>query len=199
MKRILNGRSILVALGLLVPLAPPLAAGRWSPTGRLATASREAAGDVFPLDCFSGPGIEGESTLPTLSEGRLGGINRLAYLWREPERGDLVGIWTGTGLMAKHVVGLPGERLAVHDGVLRVNGVALAEPYVEFSDRWRQVREGRLDPGCFLVAGDNRSASVMVAVGRARIVGRLVTFASLWRKHPQVDHREPISRIRGGS
>jgi signal peptidase I len=135
--------------------------------------------------------------LPTLAEGEVGGINKLAYLWRKPERGDLVGIWTGTELMAKRVVGLPGERVAVHDGVLWVDGAPLAEPYVEFSDPWKQVREGTIEPGCFLVAGDNRSASVMALVGRSRIVGRLVTFASQPRRHPQVDPREPVSGIRG--
>jgi signal peptidase I len=126
--------------------------------------------------------IEGRSMLPTLAEGQVGGINRLAYRWREPKRGDLVAIWTGTEFMAKRVVGLPGERLAVRNGVLWVNGAPLAEPYVEFSDRWRQVREGTIEPGCMLVAGDNRSTSVIAVVGRDRIVGRLVTLGSLWRR-----------------
>ena len=126
--------------------------------------------------------IQGQSMLPTLAEGEVGGINKLAYLRREPERGDLVGVWTGTELMAKRVVGLPGEQVAVHDGVLWVNGAPLAEPYVEFSDRWRQVREGTIEPGCMLVAGDNRSTSVIAVVGRDRIVGRLVTLGSLWRR-----------------
>jgi hypothetical protein len=56
MKRFLNGRSILVSLTVLVTLALALAAGLWSPTSRLDT-SREVAGDVFPLDCFSRAGI----------------------------------------------------------------------------------------------------------------------------------------------
>jgi hypothetical protein len=56
MKRFLNGRSVLVPLAVLVTLALPLAAAKWSHTG-LADTSREVAGDVFPFDCFSRPGI----------------------------------------------------------------------------------------------------------------------------------------------
>ena len=56
MKTFLHSSWVLAPLAVLVPLALSLAAGRWSPAHRLGT-SREVAGDVFPLDCFSRPGI----------------------------------------------------------------------------------------------------------------------------------------------
>jgi hypothetical protein len=56
MKTFLYSRWVLASIAALAGLALPPAAGWWSPTGRLDT-SREVAGDVFPLDCFSRPGI----------------------------------------------------------------------------------------------------------------------------------------------
>jgi signal peptidase I len=76
--------------------------------------------------------------------------------------------------LIKRVEGLPGEEIAVHDGVFYVNGVPLAEPYVKFPDLRKEVAPGRIDPGCFLVAGDNRSHTLFAVVNRARVVGRVV-------------------------
>jgi len=76
--------------------------------------------------------------------------------------------------MLKRVVGLPGEDIAAHDGVFYVNGMSLAEPYVKFCDFRKQVATGRIDAGCFLVAGDNRSHTIIAVVSRERILGRAI-------------------------
>ena len=87
----------------------------------------------------------------------------LATKWNigSPERGELVVFLTPSGVnFVKRVVGLPGDRIEVRDGVASVNGKPLAEPYVR--------REGA-DPGaygpvevpaaCYFVLGDNRNRS----------------------------------------
>ncbi len=78
-------------------------------------------------------------------------------------RGDLVVIDDpdGSGLLVKRLIGLGGDRFAIEDGVVVVNGAALVEPY---TDRTRidGVYVGPLTvaPGQLYVLGDNRGESV---------------------------------------
>lgn len=60
-------------------------------------------------------------------------INKLIYDLTEPERGDIVLFESAEGgkdPLIKRVVGLPGERVAVRDGTLRVDGEPQDEPYL---------------------------------------------------------------------
>ncbi len=110
---------------------------------------------------------------PTLRGGHLAGINKLAYRRRPPRRGDIVAIRTGRGLIVKRILGLPGEEIAMRDGVVYVNGQALAEPYVRFPGTGTTA-PGRLGPNRCVVAGDCRLTSIIAVVSRDRIVGSLV-------------------------
>ena len=119
------------------------------------------------------PGIiTGESMQPTLRSGQLVGINKLAYRFDRPKRGEIVYFWTGGEYMVKRILGLPGEQIALRDGTFYVNGAPMAEPYVQFKDH-SNIADGRLGPGCFVVSGDNRSQSLTAVVNRSRIVGRV--------------------------
>jgi len=117
--------------------------------------------------------ITGQSMLPTLRDGQLAGVNKLAYLFRPPRRGDIVEVWTGKDVIIKRVVGLPGEEVAVREGRLYVNGSPLPEPYVSKRIWWWNVAAGKLDFNRFLVVGDNREQTATAVVSRGRIVGRL--------------------------
>ncbi len=116
--------------------------------------------------------IVGDSMLPTLHPGEIAGVNKVIYLLRPPRRGDVVAAWTGKELAIKRVLGLPGEDVAVRDGFVYVNGRPLAEPYVQFRDHCN-IAPGRIGPGRFVLAGDNRLQTVIAIVNRERIVGRL--------------------------
>ena len=119
--------------------------------------------------------VSGTSMLPTLRDGQIVGVNKLAYTLRPPRRGDLVAVWTGQVLMVKRVVGLPGDHISIVDGVVTVNGKPLSEPYVEDRGEFN-LAPGTLALGRFVVVGDNRSATVLAVVRQARIVGRLTLF-----------------------
>ena len=117
--------------------------------------------------------ISGESMQPTLRGGQLVGINKLAYLFHSPRRRQIVDFWTGSEFMVKRILGLPGEQIALHGGIVYINGAPLMETYVQFKDD-STIAAGRLGPDQFLVAGDNRSNSIIAVVNRSRIIGRVL-------------------------
>ncbi len=100
------------------------------------------------------------SMQPTLHEGNLLVVNKLAYKFGEPKRGDIIVFHyqgTVTEDYIKRVIGLPGDTVRVDDGVVRVNGQAITEPYIAefpgYTGTWK-VPEGEL-----FVLGDNRNHS----------------------------------------
>jgi signal peptidase I len=111
---------------------------------------------------------------PTLKDGQLACLNKLAYVRRQPARGDIVAVWTGKQSLTKRVVALPGEKLQVVKGVLYVNGAPLPEPYVKFCNSGQNIAAGKIEAECFVVAGDNRAESVIVVVSSKRIQGQIV-------------------------
>lgn len=117
--------------------------------------------------------VRGGSMLPTLHSGQLGFINKLAYRFHPPRRGDVVSVWTGNELWAKRILALPGEEIEVRHGTLYVNGRPLPEPYGAFRDA-SDIAPGKMGPDRFLAAGDNRDPSLVVVVTRDRIVGRML-------------------------
>ncbi len=100
------------------------------------------------------------SMQPTLHEGNLLVVNKLAYKLGEPKRGDIIVFHyqgTVTEDYIKRVIGLPGDTIDIGGGVVRVNGQAITEPYIAelpgYTGTWK-VPEGEL-----FVLGDNRNRS----------------------------------------
>lgn len=100
----------------------------------------------------------GISMMPTYVEGQFMLLNRLAFRYSTPQRGDIVAIGLAGGLavLVKRVVGLPGERIRFVDGVLLVDDRPLDEPYVLHRIPWT-VPEVTLAADEYYVVGDNRS------------------------------------------
>ncbi len=103
--------------------------------------------------------IDGNSMNPTLLNGEYLIISNFAYQLDEPERGDIIVFRHPRSELnlIKRVIGLPGDTIEVVDGTVRVNNVALSEPYIEapptYSSSW-VVPEGQ-----YFVLGDNRNNS----------------------------------------
>lgn len=121
--------------------------------------------------------VEGISMLPTYQDGSAHYVNRLAYVWRGPQRGDVVGIrLAGIHLMyLKRIVGLPGETVVFVNGYVQINGEVLDEPYEKLPCDWNRPPE-KLGPDEYFVVGDNRSMPQELhtfgKVERGRIVGK---------------------------
>ncbi len=107
--------------------------------------------------------IPSESMVPTLEVGDRVFVNKFVYRFSEPEHGDIVVFESVEGEsedLIKRIVGLPGDRVAVFDGVLFVNGERWEEPYVNklFPDNSSYGPE-TVPEGDVFVMGDNRSNS----------------------------------------
>jgi len=104
--------------------------------------------------------VDGYSMTPTLQNGEYILVNKLAYKVGTPARGDIVVFVYPANPqedLIKRVIGLPGERIAIHNGKVTVNDVPLNEPYIAaaplYDGEW-VVTEGQL-----FVLGDNRNES----------------------------------------
>jgi len=123
--------------------------------------------------------VEGISMLPTYQDGSAHFVNRLAYLWHEPRRGDVVSIrLAGVHLMyLKRIIGLPGETVAFANGQVLINDQVLDEPYEKLSCDWNLPPE-KLGPDEYFVVGDNRTMPpenhTFGKVERDRIVGKTI-------------------------
>jgi signal peptidase I len=123
--------------------------------------------------------VEGISMLPTYQDRSAYFVNRLAYLWHEPRRGDVVSIrLAGIHLMyLKRVIGLPGETVAFVNGLVLIDGQVLDEPYEKLPCDWN-LPPVKLGPDEYFVVGDNRSMPwqdhTFGKVERNRIVGKAI-------------------------
>jgi signal peptidase I len=123
--------------------------------------------------------VEGISMLPAYKDGTTHFVNRLAYLWHQPRRGDVVSIrLAGIHLMyLKRIIGLPGETVAFANGRALINGEVLDEPYEKLPCDWNLPPE-KLGLDEYFVVGDNRSMPrqdhTFGKVERDRIVGKAI-------------------------
>ena len=104
--------------------------------------------------------VDGFSMRPTLQDGEYILVNKLAYKTGEPTRGDIIVFIFPVDPqedLIKRVIGLPGETVSIHNGVVSVNGTPLTEPYIAsppaYDGDW-VVPDGQL-----FVLGDNRNDS----------------------------------------
>jgi len=123
--------------------------------------------------------VEGISMLPTYPDRSVNVVNRFAYLWHEPRRGDVVSIrLAGPHMMyMKRIVGLPGETIAFVNGRVLVNGKVLDEPYEKTRCDWN-CPPVTVGPNEYFVVGDNRTMPPQLhkfgLASRDRILGKLI-------------------------
>ncbi|MEI9963156.1 MAG: signal peptidase I [Limisphaerales bacterium] len=123
--------------------------------------------------------VDGISMLPTYQDHSKNWINRLAYIWHEPQRGDVVAIRMAGihAMLLKRVIGLPGETIAFVSGQVLVNGEILEEPYEKFPYDWN-IQPVTLGASQYYVVGDNRSMPeqnhTKGVCERERILGKIL-------------------------
>jgi signal peptidase I len=132
----------------------------------------------------SSAAVVGTSMTPTLEHGDWCVLNKLAYLWRAPQRGEIVAVWVPgfDDVSVKRVVALPQETVMFRDNAVYVNHHRLGEPYLETGVKTSAGpltgHSFRVLPECYFVLGDNRERSLdsrtFGAVRREWIIARIV-------------------------
>ena len=129
--------------------------------------------------------IPSESMAPTLRPGDHVLVEKLSYRFGSPRRGDLVVFRSPDGgvLAVKRIVGLAGDRVAIEDGLLAIDGHVQREPYVDHATVDSVFFGPVVVPrGDVFVMGDNRADSHdsrdYGAVPRQSLIGRVLT--TLW-------------------
>jgi len=126
--------------------------------------------------------VEGTSMAPLLSDQERIFINKFVYRFEPIQRGDVVVFWyplDRSKSFIKRVIGLPGETVEIRQGVVYVNGKAVAEPYVP--QKYEDLSDFgpvRVPKDSYFVMGDHRVSSndsrVFGPVASRYIYGRAV-------------------------
>lgn len=107
---------------------------------------------------------------PTVLLGDHVVVDKSAYAFSEPKRGDLV-LYRATGrpqtIFMKRIVGMPGETIEMRNSEVFVNGKKIDEPYVQ---SLRPSKDGTfngdsmaptvISPDAYFLLGDNRDNSL---------------------------------------
>ncbi|MBD0344330.1 MAG: signal peptidase I [Coleofasciculus sp. Co-bin14] len=106
------------------------------------------------------------SMQPTLEVNDRLMIDKLTYLWSDPQRGDIVVFSPTEALKRKNLndtfikraIGLPGEKVEIKGGRVYINDRVLSEQYIAeyLVYDWGPVT---VPPNSYLVMGDNRDNS----------------------------------------
>ena len=88
-------------------------------------------------------------------------INRLAYTFEEPQRGDIVSFYypdDGKTIYLKRIIGLPGETVEVIDGVVYIDKKPLIEEYIK-EEMLGDFGPFTVPEDSYFMMGDNRNNS----------------------------------------
>jgi signal peptidase I len=123
--------------------------------------------------------IPSGSMLPTLQINDRIIVEKVSYLFKPPQRGEIIVFYppespaiadTSTPYI-KRIIGLPGDRISIHDQKVFVNDQPIQEPYIAEAPTYRlsfppQNRDDTqftqtitVPPNAYWVMGDNRNKS----------------------------------------
>jgi len=105
--------------------------------------------------------VKGHSMEPSLQDGDRLVVDRVSCSLGEMHRGDVVVLRYPRNPevdFVKRIVGLPGDRVALRNGQLWVNGAMAPDDWTCIADR-ETTRDVQVPSGCYFVLGDNRPIS----------------------------------------
>jgi len=104
--------------------------------------------------------VDGHSMEPTLHSGEFVIVNKLAYKFGYPDRGEVIVFHYPRDPdqeYIKRIIGLPGDRIMIADGKVLVNDRPVQEPYIASPPNYQS--EWTVPEDSLFVLGDNRNNS----------------------------------------
>ncbi|MDD6346497.1 MAG: signal peptidase I [Lachnospiraceae bacterium] len=148
--------------------------------------------------CYQVP-VQDASMSTTLETGDSVLVNRVVKKAGSIARGDVIAYREGSGdksdIHIKRVIGLPGETISIHDGIIVING----ESYIEDRDLPKIVNAGlakndiTLGRDEYFVLGDNRNNS---EDSRFADVGNIAGQSVIGRVWFRISPRESLGFVR---
>ena len=126
-----------------------------------------------------------ESMDPTINvNDKLIGF-RLAYLFKDPQRGDIV-IFKypddESQIFIKRIIGVPGDKVEIVEGVLYLNDKPTYEQYIK-EKMYGNYGPYEVPDDCYFVLGDNRNVSEDARFWQNTYVTRKQILAKAWFKY----------------
>jgi len=111
---------------------------------------------------FSPVRVVGWSMEPTLYQDDIMIITPSSYRFHEPERFDIIVLDRPNAeniLLVKRIIGLPGDRVEIKDGLVYINGNVLSDDIYGAEPMYYSMAELTVPEDHIFVLGDNRNQS----------------------------------------
>ena len=123
---------------------------------------------------------DGQSMEPIFHTNEYVLVNKMAYLWQQPQRGDVIVFHYPLDIhrdFIKRLIGLPGDIIHVTSTSVSINGQTIQEPYIRIPYNF-ESNSWKLGPAQFFVMGDNRENSLNSRswgpLDRSYIIGKVI-------------------------
>jgi len=155
--------------------------------------------------------VDGPSMENTFQNGERVLVDKLAYKFSTPQRGDVIIIHPpipSTSPFIKRIIGLPGESVEIENGTVTVvkpdgSTIILNEPYIRESPNYDYI-SAVIPPNEYFVLGDNRDDSEDSHFGwfvsRDEIIGK--AWLCIWPSHLwglADNYRQPVATTTGAN
>jgi len=108
----------------------------------------------------------------TIMQGSRVVLNRTAYWFEEPERGDIAAVYIADDpdtVYLKRIIGLPGEEIEGRDGKIYIDGIVLSETYIK-EECYIDFGPYTVPEDSYFMMGDNRNNSWDARYWRVKFV-----------------------------
>lgn len=131
--------------------------------------------------------VVGSSMQPSFQSGERLIVNKVVYHFESPQRGDVIIFHSPANYATdyiKRIIGLPGDTIYIHGGVVYVDGSPLQEKYIEAPPDYT-YGPFVVPKDNYFVLGDNRNNSNDSHTGwtvpRQSIIGK--AWLTIWPPH----------------